>query len=752
MTDSPTSHSPRQVSRRRFIGEASCAAVGGTALFSTALNLSLQANAAAQDLPPGDDYKAIVCLFLAGGNDSYNMLVPTDAATYLQYQAVRSNLALLKNGLDPLRGPILELNALDTNGRSYGVHPAMPELRDLFDSGAAGFVANVGTLVEPMTVAQYKNDLVTKPRALFSHSDQIAQWQTAFPQGARSDGWGGRIADVLDGVNIGSEVAMNISLNGNSTFLSGEQTTHYTLGSNGSIALRGRDNGANSIPGRRFRSVDPAAAGSLHEQTYQNLFEQAYLSQFGQAVELDREFSSAFQNNTLTTEFDPLSRLAKQLESAARTIKARTELGVRRQVFFVFAGGWDHHQELLGTHFGMLGDVSRSLRSFWDALGEPGVDAQDDVVLFTASDFSRTLRSNGRGTDHGYGGNHIVLGGPVRGQRVHGAYPDASELRLDGGLDVDRNGRILPTTGVDEYAAEIAQWFGVGDDMLPIVLPNVRNFVALGETNPVGFLDAPAEPNPSVTFAQTCLNNDGRFDMLLVNAGPDSAEFWVDVQGLARRTRTLGPDETMNVPVTGRPDNTYTVEVYRNGALLDETTFDVNCDPAGPEVVVEDSCLGGNGRVDVWLNNGTAQTVTYEVSITGLAPRTRTIAPGASGRITWTGRPDGQYDVVARRGGAVISSTQVTINCDSPPEPLSVTSTCLAGRGRVDVVMTNTGSTAAVYDIDVGTLDRRSRTVAPGATVKVSYTGRQNGSLPVLVYRNAELVWDTPMQISCPLG
>lgn len=741
----------REVSRRRFIGEASCAAVGSTALFSTALNLQLNAKAAAAALQPGDDYKAIVCLFLAGGNDSFNMLVPTDAENYAQYQTVRTNIALQKAGQGNT-GPIRDLD-FDADGRTFGVHPAMAEVQSLFNQGAMSFVANVGTLIEPLTVAQYKAESRRIPRALFSHNDQVSQWQTGYPQGNLRDGWAGRIADAINDFNVGGQVSMNISLNGNNTFQTGVGTTHYTITQNGSIALNGKTSGPNSNQFRRFSSVgfDPADATTLAGQTYQNLFEQAYMSEFSNSIETDDVFSGAFQNAALATDFDQGSALARRLEAVAKTIKSRSALGMRRQVFFVVAGGWDNHQELLANHAGLLGDVSRSMKSFWDAMGEPDVAARDDVVLFTASDFGRTLRSNGRGTDHAWGGNHMVMGGPVIGKKVFGTYPTASEFQLDAGLDVGRNGRMLPTTSVDEYAGEISRWFGVPDAALPIVLRNVRNFVPQGVNRPIGFLaDTVDEPDPSTaTFASSCLAENGRFDVTLVNGGPESANFDVDVTGLPRRSRNLAVGQEMTVTVTGRRDGQYTITVYRDGELLDQTAFDVSCDPIPSEVAVEHSCLSGNGRVDVWLRNDTGAQATYDASITGLTSRRQVLAPGDLQRITWTGRRDGFYTVSVDRNGAQIFTENVQIACDVQTDPVEVTNSCLAGNGRLDFDLLNDTASTATFEIAVGSLPVRSRTVAPGGTTRVTFTGRQNGQLPVSVSRNGTEIFNSPQTISC---
>lgn len=493
---------PLQLSRRQFLGQASCAALGTTGLFSTLLNLRLTRAVAAADLLPGNDYKALVCIFQAGGNDSYNMLVPTSTDEYNQYAAVRGDIALQKpfNPDMPMQSGIMELSALGTGGSTFGVHPAMSEIHELFNQGHLAFVANTGTLIEPLTVQQYRDNEKRIPRSLFSHNDQISQWQTSVPQENASSGWAGRMADILHDSANDSAVSMNISLSGNNIWQTGGTTTFYTITPNGSVSLLGNETGA-SIP-RNLQSQlvsqligvgdeeDNSPAGEL----YRNLFEQSYAAEFRDSVELDLAFADAFDDafddTNLTTHFTLNNPLSQDLKAVAQTIAARNTLQMRRQVFFVITGGWDHHQELIETQFGMLRGVSSAMKEFWDVLNLLGV--QDDVITFTASDFGRTLRSNGRGTDHAWGGNHMVMGGPVDGQRIWGAYPTAGEMRLNDGLDVGSNGRLLPTTSVDQYMAELALWFGAPPAELGYVFPNINNFydpqLWYSGHHPVGFL------------------------------------------------------------------------------------------------------------------------------------------------------------------------------------------------------------------------------------------------------------------------
>ena len=474
----------RPISRRKFLGAMSCAALGTTGLFSTLLNLQMTGKAVAASLEStttttsadAEDFKALVCIFQAGGNDSYNMLIPTTPSEYTNYKSVRSNLAHPITGT----GAALPIDSLNTTGRTFAIHPIMTQVRDLFNAGNLAFIANTGTLIEPMTVAQYQNNTVRIPKALFSHNDQIFQWQTSVPQGGVGSGWAGRMTDVLNAriSGMGGAVGMNISLSGNNIMQTGEQTTAYSISPSGSISLIGRDAkiGVNMLRFDKFTS--------MADVQYQNLFQQAYINELKVSVDKDALFSKAFSDAKITTVFSD-DNLGADLKAVAQTIAARAALGMRRQIFFVLYGGFDNHQELLMTQSALLSVLSTSLKNFWDALGELGV--QDKVVTFTASDFGRTLRSNGRGTDHAWGGNHIVMGGPVNGQRLYGAYPD--NLLLGSGLDVGSNGRLLPTTSVDQYMAEMALWFGVQPHELATVLPNIGNFYTPGSSSPpLGFL------------------------------------------------------------------------------------------------------------------------------------------------------------------------------------------------------------------------------------------------------------------------
>ena len=433
------------------------------------MQLGLARNAAASSAT-GDDYRALVCILLAGGNDSYNMLVPNDADQYGEYASLRADLALPQARLLPLSGT--------SNGRNYALHPGMPEVQSMYDAGELAFIANVGTLLEGVDAAAIEAG-ARIPLGLFSHADQIAQWQTAQPDARSAQGWGGRIADLLNGVNAANGISMNISLSGTNLFQTGNSVTEYAItpDANGAVGIIGYNDGSEFEEFRR-RTID-----SLLSVEHSNLLRAEYAQRLRNSIDSQAVFTSALSASTgPTTAFsaNPLSLAMRQI---ARTIAARNELGACRQTFFVLAGGWDHHDEVLDNQARMLPAVSTALNEFRNALLELGMF--DRVTTFTTSDFGRTLTSNGKGSDHGWGGHHMVMGGAVNGGQMYGTYPT---LAANSPLDVGR-GIYIPTTSIDSYFAELALWLGVTPGDLDTVLPNVRSFyLPESTTPPLGFL------------------------------------------------------------------------------------------------------------------------------------------------------------------------------------------------------------------------------------------------------------------------
>ena len=486
-------------SRRQFLGETSCAAIGSTSILSTLLNLTMANHAAAQGGMAGQR-KALVCLFLSGGCDTFNLLIPRDQpGGYDEYAASRSGLAIPRNQLLPL-------NFTDSLGRSYGLHPSCVRLAEMFN-GMAGdpakkrlsLLANVGTLIEPIPNKQaYLNGAVGIPKALFSHRDQIEQWQTSVPQGMDIlSGWGGRAADVIHSAynteqTGGYYMPMNFSLAGNAAFQIGQSEGQFVITSGGALSFTG-SGGASAVNQAKNQVLHAAVASPL-EQHYQNLFQRTHGRITSNSIDRGMEFQNHFDQpgsingqdiaSVLAAAGFPAHSLSEQFKAAIKTIAIRETLKLRRQTVFIEYSGWDHHSELLANQSKMLGILDGVLYAFQKSLEALGL--ADDVVTFTCSDFGRTLRSNGQGTDHAWGGNQLVMGSPVAGGLIRGAFPS---LVIDGANDIGRGGRMLPTLSADEYFCELLRWFGVTSGDMDMVLPNIRKFYdPANVANPVGFM------------------------------------------------------------------------------------------------------------------------------------------------------------------------------------------------------------------------------------------------------------------------
>ena len=460
--------------RREFLGRISmgCASIGVTSLYSGITNLGLMNAAAAANrsslLTPPDEYKALVCIMLQGGNDSFNMLVPSGQSEYDEYASVRGGLALNKEDLLPI-------NPTNVDNIEFGLHPSLSNVQGLFESGNAAFVANVGALIEPTTVETFQND-INLPLGLFSHVDQRVHWQTSVPQNINSLGWGGRLADILYTNNANQDVSMNISLDGVNVFQRGNIIKEYAIGfrDTGSVLINGAE--SNDF----YNSLKRQTLDNLLDQTYHNILKTAYANTVKDSNSSSFSFSSAILNGTeITTEFNN-DNLSQKLLMVAKTIAARDILDVKNQTFFIEFGGWDNHDSLLDDHSDLLLQLDQAIGSFNAAMEELGVG--NNVVGFTMSDFGRKLTSNGDGSDHAWGGNSFVFGGAVDGQKIFGQYP---ELYLDNSLDLG-GGRIIPTTSCDEYFAELALWFGASSSDLYQILPNITNFWTPTPDGPLG--------------------------------------------------------------------------------------------------------------------------------------------------------------------------------------------------------------------------------------------------------------------------
>jgi uncharacterized protein (DUF1501 family) len=457
-----------EISRRAFLQRSGQLAAMGAAS-SYALGLAGIGEAAAFSSAGG--YKALVCIFLYGGNDHGNTLIPYDAANYNRYLAIRGGgssggIALARSSL---AGTVLNQPASQvlTDNIQYALAPTMPRLKARFDAGVMAPLLNVGPLIVPLTRAQFESDnnsRYPRPAKLFSHNDQQSTWQSSAPEGSVT-GWGGRMSDLALSSNTNSMFTA-INATGNAVFLSGDNALPYQVSTSGAVNINALD--------YRLYGSRPArdALDALLRTHNGHVLEADYAQTMARSITYGGFVNDALKNSTLSTSFGSNNPLASQLSVVARLIGARASLGVTRQVFMVSMGGFDHHDGLLGDHEELLGQLDFAMDAFYRATVELGVANQ--VTTFTASDFGRTLSSNGDGSDHGWGSHHFILGGAVNGGRFYGRAPHVS-------VDTDDQvgqGRLLPTTSVDEYSATLARWFGVSDSELPSIAPNIGRFAS----------------------------------------------------------------------------------------------------------------------------------------------------------------------------------------------------------------------------------------------------------------------------------
>lgn len=497
-------------SRREFLRQASALSVVGAAGAPFALNLAALGTAAAQT---AGDYKALVCLFLYGGCDTYNVVLPTDTASWSNYVAVRNQapdpIALRAPGVAAIPtaaagspdhlGGVLAINPLNAQGRSFAVHPTLTGVRDLFAAGRLAIVPNVGPLVRPTTKTDYRNSSFPKPAKLFSHNDQQSTWQAYAPEGATA-GWGGRMADLLASGNQ-HQIFSSISAAGNAVWSAGRNVLQYQVGSNGAIRVGGTGPNLFGSPTvyNKLRSIVRTPQGG-------HLMERDHTTVMGRSMDAEALLSTALPaaglapygtpvaSGTYNPSNDPLLRytnpltgaaafnsLAQQLQVVARTIGARSALGATRQVFFVSMGGFDTHDNENRGLAELMARLGHALQYFNTTLTALGVANQ--VTTFTASDFGRTFTSNGDGTDHGWGSHHMVMGGAVKGGDLYGTFPvlgtkNANNNEFDNSPDQIGNGAMLPTTSVDQYAGTLGRWFGLSDAQLLDLFPNLANWNA----------------------------------------------------------------------------------------------------------------------------------------------------------------------------------------------------------------------------------------------------------------------------------
>jgi uncharacterized protein (DUF1501 family) len=506
--------SKRELTRRELFRRATCAALATAAVASTVRDLRLVNAAVADELPaPATDYKALVCIFMGGGSDCNNFLVPTeDTATgYQQYANLRSVAAIPLSAFTPAN----TLNNLTNDGHTYGIHPSCPQLATLFNTGKLAFVCNVGPLLFPINRTQYKAKSVPYPPQLFSHNDQVIQWQTSIPDRDSRTGWAGRLADLIYSMNTSSAVSMSISVAGVNTLEVGDVVNEYSISTSGPQGLSGgtEANNLNAVL-KNINNYSLTPASATFPQT--NLYEVAYAGATKRGIDNFAAMSAAIlptDERTVAqggsgwvwqTPF-PTSSLGKQLKMIARCVAGRKILGHQRQIFFVTVGGFDTHTSQFaasgdtttGTHANLLADLSACVNAFQSAItqlrsaaGQIQMSSSDNVTGFTASDFGRTGVTNGGGTDHGWGSHHIVFGDQVVGQKTYGAFPT---LAVSTGDDSGDSGRWIPKISVDEYSATLAKWFGVSASSLNLIFPNLGRF----NTPDLGFMmSASAAPVP----------------------------------------------------------------------------------------------------------------------------------------------------------------------------------------------------------------------------------------------------------------
>lgn len=460
--------------RRDFIKKLGILALGTSSLSSVAklkaINSAFLNNSSAAD----DEYKALVCFFQTGGNDSFNMVIPRGNPEYNEYAATRSNLSIPQD-------QILNINPLTSDGKQYGFHPSFIDIQQLFNDNKLAIINNIGSLVVPTTKNEYRNNSVQLPLGLFSHSDQIQQWQTASPHLRTPYGWGGAIANLLQSTNTNENVSMNISTSGTNVFQYGKNIVEYSISPyGGSEGITGYDketqNGFNHL---RTRAID-----QMLDRNYEDIFKETYAKTLKSARDGGIEFKQAIDGvNELSTEFSN-NYISQSFNIIAKTIQARETLGFKRQIFFVEYGGWDHHDNLILGQANKLTIVNNAFNEFAQALEEIGVF--NNVTTFSISEFARTLASNGNGSDHAWGGNVMLMGGSVNGGDFYGNYPS---LELGNNLEIG-GGVLIPTMANDLYFAELALWFGVNKSDLSTLFPNIGNFYdTSSSSHPIGILN-----------------------------------------------------------------------------------------------------------------------------------------------------------------------------------------------------------------------------------------------------------------------
>ena len=468
-----------ELQRREFLRRSAQLGLAGMAA-PWALNLAAMGEAAAADTRGG--YKALVCVFLSGGNDNGRTLLPVDAVGHAHLASLRGGTTDLGGLVAPRASlaatslsPRVPLTGPGVNGTQLAMAAELLPLKPLFDSGKLGWLLNVGTLMEPTTKAQYLARSVALPPKLFSPNDQQSFWQSSGAEGS-TKGWGGAMGDLFLSSNATSTFTC-INTSGNAVFLMGDQAVQYQISNSGAVPVNG-------VVSNLFGSAQCSKVLNNMITAPRTHWMEAELNRVAlRSINAQATVKAALGNaNALpfSASFDTTQSLGRQLQMVARLIAGRSTLGAQRQVFFVSIGGFDNHDFLLTQHPGLLGQLANGLSAFQSAMTELGVS--ENVTTFTASDFGRTLTSNGDGSDHGWGAHHLIMGGAVRGQRFWGKMP---VLDNNGPNDVGQ-GRLIPTTSVDQLAATLANWLGVSPTEVSALFPNINRF----DSTNLGFFNA----------------------------------------------------------------------------------------------------------------------------------------------------------------------------------------------------------------------------------------------------------------------
>ncbi len=444
------------IKRRNFIKKSILSSVSAASWMASSNQLGLVSAAAASSSSSAGENKSLVCLFLLGGNDSYNMVIPSSNAGYASYLATRQNMAIEQNGLLPI-APLAGAT------ESYGLNPALQPIKGLFDQQKLAFINNIGTLVQPVTKSEVFQGSVPLPPQLFSHNDQQRHWQTAMPLQNQKTGWAGRMADLI--ADTTTNLSMNISLLGANTLQTGFNSTPYSISSDGAPLM------AAFSPGVEVGNEERLALIQNLTQNSQNLLERTYGQTISKASDLATVVNSALSAAPdMNSFFLNDNQVSKDLAMVAQMIAVEQQLPQEKQIYFIGVGGWDTHDNQIIAHAGLLNSLSQAMVDFDSALAS--INKGSEVTTFTMSEFGRTLTSNGDGTDHGWGGVQMVMGGAVDGGKFYGQIPD---LSLDSDDDF-ADGRMIPTTSTDQYAATLAKWFGLTDSELLGIFPNLSNF------------------------------------------------------------------------------------------------------------------------------------------------------------------------------------------------------------------------------------------------------------------------------------